>query len=146
MNTVERIIALIAVALMGVFFYAVWSAREAGIRLPAPCAVTADNFGEPRITTNAEGRVQIFATAKMFSCLPAQIEVPVGTEVDLFLISKDVVHGFQISKRNINLMAVYGAPNFVQGIRFDKPGDYEIICNEYCGAAHQAMFGHITAR
>jgi cytochrome c oxidase subunit 2 len=26
-------------------------------------------------------------------------------------------------------------------ITFDKPGDYDYICTEYCGSGHAAMFG-----
>jgi cytochrome c oxidase subunit 2 len=28
--------------------------------------------------------------------------------------------------------------------RFDKPGEYNYVCHEYCGAGHAAMFGKIT--
>jgi cytochrome c oxidase subunit 2 len=26
---------------------------------------------------------------------------------------------------------------------FDKPGEYLIVCHEYCGAGHHVMFGKV---
>jgi heme/copper-type cytochrome/quinol oxidase subunit 2 len=27
---------------------------------------------------------------------------------------------------------------------FDEPGEYRIVCHEYCGVSHQAMFGTVV--
>ena len=68
----------------------------------------------------------------------SEIFIPVGSEVDFYLTSRDVVHGFNIAPKNVNMMAVYGAINKTT-VKFDKPGVYDIVCHEYCGIGHQTM-------
>ncbi|NNF01830.1 MAG: cytochrome C oxidase subunit II, partial [Bacteroidia bacterium] len=56
--------------------------------------------------------------------------------------SNDVVHGFNIRKTNINLMAIPGSVNRFSHTFADQ-GLYEVICHEYCGVGHQNMLGQI---
>ncbi len=79
----------------------------------------------------------------MWQFEPSDIKVPAGSEVDIYLSSKDVVHGFNIAEKNVNMMAVYGSINKTT-VKFDKPGVYTITCHEYCGAGHQFMEGRIV--
>lgn len=95
-------------------------------------------YAEPKINKIDEKTYQVFAVAQMWSFQPSEIYIPVGSEVDFFLSSKDVVHGFNIAKKNVNMMAVYGNINKTT-VKFDKPGVYEIVCHEYCGIGHQNM-------
>ena len=81
---------------------------------------------------------QVYAVAQMWQFQPSEVYIPVGSEVDFYVTSKDVVHGFNIHQKNINLMAVYGNINKTT-VKFDKPGVYKITCHEYCGAGHQTM-------
>jgi cytochrome c oxidase subunit 2 len=81
---------------------------------------------------------QVFAVAQMWSFQPAEIYIPVGSEVDFYLTSKDVVHGFNIAEKNVNMMAVYGGVT-KSTVKFEKPGIYNITCHEYCGTGHQNM-------
>ena len=81
---------------------------------------------------------QVYAVAQMWQFQPAQIYIPVGSTVDFYLTSKDVVHGFDIYEKNVNMMAVYGGINKTT-VKFDKPGVYKITCHEYCGIGHQNM-------
>jgi cytochrome c oxidase subunit 2 len=64
----------------------------------------------------------------------------------MYLATPDVTHGMQIVGTNVNLMAVPGAVNFAR-VKFTRPGDYLVVCNEYCGISHQNMAGiiHVTA-
>ena len=87
---------------------------------------------------NAIVLTTFFAVAQMWQFLPAEIYIPVGSEVDFYLTSKDVVHGFNIAEKNVNMMAIYGNLNKTT-VRFDKPGVYNIVCHEYCGVGHQNM-------
>lgn len=48
------------------------------------------------------------------------------------------MHGFQVNGTTINMMAVPGEVNHFS-YTFDKPGEYLVLCNEYCGAAHEVM-------
>jgi cytochrome c oxidase subunit II len=52
--------------------------------------------------------------------------------------STDVVHGFQIVGSNANTMVIPGYVSQFTTV-FDTPGEYLIVCNEYCGTAHHVM-------
>lgn len=86
--------------------------------------------------------IEVHYLAKMWFFEPRQLLIPVGTKVDFFLGSVDVVHGFHINHTNINLMAVPGVINKATHI-FSKPGIYHIVCHEYCGMGHQNMTAKI---
>lgn len=95
-------------------------------------------YTEPRINKIDDTTYQVFVVAGMWQFQPSEINVPVGSEVDFFLTSRDVVHGFNISQKNVNMMAVYGNINKTT-VKFNTPGVYDIICHEYCGIGHQNM-------
>jgi len=65
--------------------------------------------------------------------------------VTFYVTSADVVHGFFIPDTAINMMAIPGWVN-EQTHTFDKPGEYLLICHEYCGIGHQNMFSKIEVR
>jgi cytochrome c oxidase subunit 2 len=62
--------------------------------------------------------------------------------VHFWATSKDVVHGLLIAHANVNVMLLPGQIAHVE-TRFDKPGEYPIICHEYCGIAHHTMAGKV---
>ena len=95
-------------------------------------------YTTPKVVKIDSSTYQVFSVASMWRFEPAEIYVPVGSEVDSFLTSKDVVHGFNIAQKNVNMMAVYGAINKTT-VKFDKPGVFDIVCHEYCGVGHQNM-------
>ncbi|WP_174727552.1 cytochrome c oxidase subunit II [Mesobacillus harenae] len=102
-------------------------------------------FDRPGITKIGENEYEVVMTLQIFSFTPNQIEVPAGSTVHFTLTSKDVVHGFQVADTNINAMVM---PGYVQKIsqKFEKPGEYLVLCNEYCGAGHQMMATTITVK
>ncbi|HJU45480.1 MAG TPA: hypothetical protein VJ647_01800 [Chitinophagaceae bacterium] len=102
------------------------------------CLPYNKTYTEPKVTQVDKHTYQVFAVARMWNFEPAQIYIPIGSEVDFYLTSKDVVHGFDISDKNVNLMAVFGGISKTT-VRFDKPGVYKITCHEYCGAGHENM-------
>ncbi|WP_026580748.1 cytochrome c oxidase subunit II [Bacillus sp. J33] len=95
-------------------------------------------FDQPGIKKIGENEYEVVMTLQVFSFTPSEIEVPAGSTVHFTLTSKDVVHGFQVAETNLNAMVV---PGYIQKItqKFDKPGEYLVLCNEYCGAGHQMM-------
>lgn len=95
-------------------------------------------YTEPKVNKLDSNTYQVFAVAQMWQFQPAEIYIPVGSVVDFFLTSKDVVHGFNIAVKNANMMAVYGNINKTT-VKFEKPGVYDITCHEYCGIGHQNM-------
>ena len=102
-------------------------------------------FAEPGVYKTGENQYEVVMTLQIFSFTPNNIEIPAGAEVTFTMTSKDVVHGFQIAGTNVNAMVM---PGHIQKITetFDEPGEYLILCNEYCGAGHQAMATTITVK
>jgi len=93
-------------------------------------------FAERGVTVDANG-VTVVAIAMMFAFQPAEIRVPARRPVRFRLTSADLIHGFQIVGTNANTMVV---PGYVsQFTTTFEPGEYLIVCNEYCGLGHHAM-------
>ncbi|MNC83776.1 cytochrome c oxidase subunit 2 [compost metagenome] len=55
------------------------------------------------------------------------------------------MHGFAIPRTTVNLMAVPGEINHMT-YTFDKPGEYLVLCNEYCGISHELMATRIVVK
>ena len=107
-----------------------------------PTTVWADSrFMQRGVTVSPTGAT-VIAVGMMFAFNPAEIRVPAGKPVTFRLTSADVTHGFQIVGTNANTMVV---PGYVSQFTttFTHPGEYLIVCNEYCGLGHHRMFGKL---
>jgi cytochrome c oxidase subunit 2 len=100
-------------------------------------------FAEPGVRLTAPNKFQVTGVAQAFSFNPGEIRLPVGAEVDFFLTSKDVIHGFQIEDTNINVEVLPGEISYLT-YTFDTVGEYLLFCNEYCGISHQNMLGKVV--
>jgi cytochrome c oxidase subunit 2 len=80
--------------------------------------------------------------AGIWSFTPNEIRVPAGSTVTFVATSRDVVHGLMVHRANINVMLLPGQVARVTG-RFDQPGEYPVICHEYCGIAHHTMWAKV---
>lgn len=102
-------------------------------------------FDNPGIKKIGEKEYEVVMTLQAFSFTPSDIEIPAGSTVHFTLTSKDVVHGFQVVNTNLNAMVM---PGHIQKISqtFDEPGEYLVLCNEYCGAGHQLMSTKIIVK
>lgn len=102
-------------------------------------------FSNPGVFEIGENEYEVVMTLQMFSFTPGDIEVPAGSTVHFTMTSKDVVHGFQVAGTNLNAMVM---PGHIQKISqtFDEPGEYLVLCNEYCGSGHQLMSTTITVK
>ena len=134
----EKRVIGISLALMGLFVFSLLYAKGKYKSDVPECLPYDKAYTEPKVIKLDENTYQVFSVASMWQFQPSEIFIPVGSEVDFYLTSKDVVHGFNISEKNVNMMAVYGAINKTT-VKFDKPGVYDIICHEYCGVGHQNM-------
>ncbi len=134
----------LAVLVLLIFFVSltVVAVKKFGIDLPG-CVTNIAAFTEGKVIERAPSHFEIHYVARMWSFEPANIELPTGADVDIYLNSIDVNHGFQILGTNVNLMAVPGAVNYAH-IKFSKAGKYFIVCHEYCGTGHQNMITTIT--
>lgn len=117
------------------------SVKMFGIGVPT-CLTDVRPFRESKVIQHAPDRYEVHYVAKMWSFEPAELAIRPGSTVDLYLSTADVTHGMQIVGTNVNLMAVPGTVNYVR-VKFDKPGEYLVVCNEYCGISHHNMAGKI---
>ena len=90
----------------------------------------------------APGEYEAHVLARVWSFTPREIRVPAGSTVRFWATSGDVVHGFFVAKANVNVMLLPGQVARVDA-RFDEPGEYPVICHEYCGLLHHTMAGRI---
>ena len=94
-------------------------------------------FSKRGVTVDEHGAT-VVAVAMMFAFEPAELRVPAGRPVTFRLTSADVTHGFQIVATNGNTMVVPGYISQFTTV-FREPGEYLIVCNEYCGLGHHLM-------
>jgi cytochrome c oxidase subunit 2 len=81
--------------------------------------------------------------AGRYSFFPKHIDVPAETPITFRWVSMDVLHGVHIPMTNMSTMIV---PGYVAEITtsFPKPGEYPLLCNEYCGLGHNHMWSNIS--
>ena len=116
-------------------------------------------FKDPGVAQIAPGQYEVRMTAQIWSFAPSEIRVPAGSTVHFWVTSKDVVrhrivqdivdasskdvvHGLMIHGARVNVMLLPGQIARATA-RFERPGEYPIICHEYCGIAHHTMGGKI---
>lgn len=138
MDKYENRILILTGAILVVFLFAILRAVGSGASDVPTCLPYDASYLEPRVEMLDDSTYQVFCVAQMWNFQPTEIFLPVGAEVDFYLTTKDVVHGFHINEKGINMMAVFGGMNKVT-TRFDEPGVYPIVCHEYCGSGHQHM-------
>jgi cytochrome c oxidase subunit II len=99
-----------------------------------------DNLG---VQIDAKGNIIVRMVAGRYSFFPKHISVPAETTITLRWVSMDVLHGVHIPMTNMSTMIV---PGYVAEITttFPKPGEYPVLCNEYCGLGHNHMWSNIS--
>ncbi|AFS69722.1 MULTISPECIES: cytochrome c oxidase subunit II [Exiguobacterium] len=95
-------------------------------------------FDKPGLKKIDDNKYEAVMVSQAFQFTPQDMVIKKGATVDFLVTSKDVVHGFEIVKTNVNMMVVPGHINSLE-YTFEKAGDYLIVCNEYCGTAHHMM-------
>lgn len=104
-----------------------------------PRQVMSDaRFRAPGISVDDDGRVHARIVGMTFAWLPNMLVVPEDTPVTFHVTAIDVIHGFQIVRTNGQSMVL---PGYISQFTttFSDPGEYLIVCNEYCGVGHHAM-------
>ncbi|HBY07705.1 MAG TPA: cytochrome C oxidase subunit II [Chloroflexi bacterium] len=149
----ERAWIMVSITLVIVFTIAIAVAGFAlGIQVPSPeqrvdprTVATDPNspWADPGLRELAPGKYEAYILAQTWQFTPREMTVPVGSTITLYVTSKDVQHGFKIQDTNVNMQIVPGQVSKLT-VTFDKPGQYNYICTEYCGAAHAIMYGTIT--
>lgn len=99
-----------------------------------------ENLG---VQVDDKGNVVVRMVAGRYSFFPKHIDVPAETPITFRWVSMDVLHGVHIPMTNMSTMIV---PGYVAEITttFPKPGEYPLLCNEYCGLGHNHMWSNIS--
>jgi cytochrome c oxidase subunit II len=126
-------------------------AVAAGVNPPSTDGLTIDPakvsdtppFDKPGLRQIGPHLYEAYYVGRVFQWTPREITLPAGSTVKFFITSVDVVHGFSIPDADVNDEIM---PGWVseQDHTFKTPGEYLIVCNQYCGAGHAGMYAHIT--
>lgn len=133
----KQILLTATIFILSLFVVTTVSIDLFNIGLPT-CITDVKPFKKSDVIMKTPSHYEIHWVASMWKFDPAEMTVPMGADVDIYLSSTDVTHGFQITGTNVNLLAVPGTVNYSH-IRFTSPGDYWVTCHEYCGTGHQNM-------
>jgi cytochrome c oxidase subunit II len=147
----ERYWMWAATGMLALFTGAIVATAVTGLAHPPSHIETVDpetldvagEFAAPGVVTGPDGRVAVVMRAELYVFRPTVVRIPAGRPVTFRITSADVLHGFQVVGTNVNLTV---APGYVSEVTttFDTPGEYLIVCNEYCGLAHHLMQGSIV--
>ena len=99
-----------------------------------------ERFADPRVEQVGENEYEVYVIARQFVFEPNPIEVPANSRVTFYITSPDVLHGFQVEGTNANTMVIPGEVSKLT-VEPNEPGEYGIVCNEYCGSGHHTMEG-----
>lgn len=130
-----------------------WRDRLFWLAIAAGAALSAGTLWEWPIpghaATVARPDVVIRAVGHQWRWELDRDSVQAGQLVEFQLTASDVNHGLAIYQNRTRLVAQAQAmPGYVNKlqVRFAEPGEYELLCLEYCGLAHHGMRAVITVR
>lgn len=133
-NTVLEIIwTVIPTIIVLIMFYLGWKGFEF-IR----------NAPEDSMTINVTARMWSWMFEYENGAQTDTLYVPVDTPIKLLLHSQDVIHSFYIPAFRIKEDAVPGLETHLW-FEASKPGDYHVLCAEYCGLRHAYMLTKVKA-
>lgn len=142
MDRLEKTLIYVAIALMAIFACLVlYAGVGLGISLPTSHEHSSP-FTRGEIIAKENNEFEVYFVARMWAFDPPEVVLPEKAEVNIYLSALDVNHGFDVVGTNLNLMAVPGVVNMAHH-RFDRSGEYPVICHEYCGLNHHKMLGMI---
>lgn len=105
-------------------------------------------FDTPGVFDRGGGLYEVVMIGQTWSFRPNEIRVPTGSRVTFTVTSQDVIHGLRVEKTNVNIMLIPGQIGRATA-HFTQPGEYLLVCHEYCGVSpvpelgHQAMYGKV---
>jgi len=145
MNKFElKALGLAGIVIIIFLFALLYNAYSRKINVPncVPLSEQSTYFKNPGLKKVDDSTFDLYITAQMWAFIPSDVTVPKGSTVHIYITSKDVVHGFLIDRKAVNLMVIPGAINTAT-VKFDVAGNYHMTCHEYCGTGHQNMEGNI---
>ena len=90
------------------------------------------------------GGVTVRMIAEQYLFVPQCVVVPTGVPIRLRMTSADVVHKPTISETGEELKVV---PGYVveSHLQFERAGEYQMPCREFCGPGHYTMRSRLLA-
>jgi cytochrome c oxidase subunit 2 len=85
----------------------------------------------------------IKVVAQKFHYTPAEITIKRGEDVTLEFTSLDFVHGFKVPDLGLRVDLPPGKVTRVH-VKADKVGNYDFLCDNFCGSGHEEMNGRIV--
>lgn len=86
----------------------------------------------------------IAVVAKKFAFEPTRIDVAEGEHIRLVVTSADGVHGVAIKKFKVEKTVPRGGTAVTIDFFASAPGEFPILCSEYCGNGHDDMKGALV--
>ena len=147
----ERNWMLLSVGLLVVFFATVSVAgfamgfQVSGVdsEVDPRTVLESEPWATPGLRQISEDHYEAYVVAKTWVFEPRELEIPVGSTVDIFVTSPDLQHGLKITDTNVNMQVVPGQVSKLT-YTFDEVGEFPYICHEYCGSGHATMFGVVN--
>ena len=100
-------------------------------------------FDKPGVRQTGPGQYEAVIVAQAWAFVPQVVRVPANADITFTATSIDVIHGLNIEGTRLNLMLIPGQISR-NTYRFDTPGEYLMICHEYCGLGHHTMAGKVV--
>lgn len=149
-HTYEKgFLAVGGVLLVACLFALLYASVAHGIRLPGRVATIdparvyqTPPFDKPGLRQVGPREYVAVMVGQAWAFNPAEIRVPRGSTVTFRATSIDVLHGMNVEGTRVNLMLIPGQIG-ESTQRFDEPGEFLIICHEYCGIGHHTMAGKV---
>lgn len=111
-------------------------------RVNPSAVMTTEPFDQPGVRQIDANTYEVVIVARAWSFTPLEVRVPAGAEVIFTATTADVLHGFNVEGTRLNMMLIPGQISR-NTHTFDEPGEYLIICHEYCGLGHHLMSGKV---
>jgi cytochrome c oxidase subunit 2 len=97
--------------------------------------------GAPRVRAQEAQVVKLVASR--FNYTPAEFRVKAGQPIVLEFTSLDFVHGFNLPDLKLRTDLPPGPPIRVQ-LGALQPGNYDFLCDNFCGDGHEEMHGRMV--
>jgi len=121
-----------------------WSLAVIGVVVTSATLLPWPYNPAPRST---DAPLRVNAVSEQWSWSVDRTQLPLNKPVVFFVTSRDVNHGFGLYDSNLKLLTqVQAMPGYVNRVHytFTRPGQYRVLCLEYCGLVHHDMIAELT--
>lgn len=147
----EKAFLLVGAVTLAVFGAALaYTTVAMGVQLPGaagevdPATVREmPPFDEPGVRDLGGNRYEVVMLAQAWGFIPNEVRVPAGAEVTFIATSVDVLHGIHVDGTRVNMMLIPGQVSR-NTYQFRTPGEYLMVCHEFCGLGHHVMSGKVV--